>query len=49
MTTTCVFHHRQLHAGVIGVKGKAPFDLGVNMATYIRKQYKKYGPKPPGG
>jgi hypothetical protein len=27
MTTLCVFHHRQLHAGVIGVKGKAPFEL----------------------
>jgi hypothetical protein len=25
--TVCVFHHRQLHAGVIGVTGKAPFDL----------------------
>jgi hypothetical protein len=25
--TVCVFHHRQLHAGVIDVRGKAPFDL----------------------
>jgi hypothetical protein len=27
ITTVCVFHHRQLHAGVIGVHGNAPFDL----------------------
>jgi hypothetical protein len=27
VTTLCVFHHRLLHSGVIGVKGKAPFDL----------------------
>jgi hypothetical protein len=27
VTTLCIFHHRLLHSGVIGVKGKAPFDL----------------------
>jgi hypothetical protein len=27
LVTLCVFHHRMIHAGTIGVKGKAPNDL----------------------
>lgn len=26
-TTVCVFHHRLIHAGIIGVEGQAPLDL----------------------
>jgi hypothetical protein len=26
-TTVCAFHHTQLHAAIIGVEGKAPFEL----------------------
>jgi hypothetical protein len=33
VTTLCVFHHRLMHSGVIGVKGKAPFDLEWTMPT----------------
>lgn len=32
-TTVCAFHHTQLHAGISGVKGKAPFELSWRKPT----------------
>jgi hypothetical protein len=34
-TTVCVFHHVQLHAGIIGVKGNAPFELKWRKPTLL--------------
>jgi len=39
----CAFHHRDVHAGVIRVKGRAPFDLDWRRPELMQKVHQRQG------
>ena len=48
LTTTCVFHHRLLHTGTIGVKGRAPSELEWRRPTLRENVLRRYRGGTPG-
>jgi hypothetical protein len=43
LVTLCVFHHRMIHAGTIGVKGRAPSELTWRRPTLMENALRRYG------
>ena len=43
LVTVCVFHHRMIHAGAIGVEGQAPSELTWRRPTLMENALRRYG------
>jgi len=43
LVTVCVFHHRMIHAGTIGVEGQAPSELTWRRPTLMENALRRYG------
>jgi len=47
LVTVCVFHHRMIHAGTIGVEGQAPSELTWRRPVLMENALMRYGSKAP--
>jgi len=47
LVTVCVFHHRMIHAGTIGVEGQAPSELTWRRPTLMENALRRYGSNAP--